>query len=151
MRGNSHWLSRKIWADSNLMRAYESQREGMRVSGQMRARLPKQFADTQLYSCCWREALGDLSVLPKNTSQWPRPALWPANRYATMFPPISHNYDWYYLLIDCSKFMRSECLDSKYAYDRRLPISRLVSAVGDSIFFILIQYWIELREAVNTN
>lgn len=32
--------------------------------------------------------------------------------------------------------MRSECLDSKYAYDRRLPISRLVSAVGDSILFL---------------
>ena len=31
--------------------------------------------------------------------------------------------------------MRNECLDSKYAYDRRLPISRLVAAVGDSIFF----------------
>ena len=32
-----------------------------------------------------------------------------------------------------SKFMRNECLNSKYAYNTRLPISRLVSAVGDSI------------------
>ena len=34
-----------------------------------------------------------------------------------------------------SKFMRSECRLSKYVYDRRLPVSRLVSAVGDSIFY----------------
>ncbi|KAJ8315405.1 hypothetical protein KUTeg_007555, partial [Tegillarca granosa] len=30
-----------------------------------------------------------------------------------------------------SNFMRSECLNSRYAYDRPLPISRLVAAVGN--------------------
>ena len=39
-----------------------------------------------------------------------------------------------------SKFMRSECRLSKYVYDRRLPVSRLVSAVGDSIFYWQIQH-----------
>ncbi|KAK2553278.1 Proteasome subunit alpha type-1 [Acropora cervicornis] len=32
-----------------------------------------------------------------------------------------------------SKFMRSECRLSKYVYDRQLPVSRLVSAVGDKM------------------
>lgn len=30
-----------------------------------------------------------------------------------------------------SKFMRTECLNSRYAYDMPLPVSRLVSAVGN--------------------
>lgn len=30
-----------------------------------------------------------------------------------------------------SKFMRSECLNSKYAYDTPLPVSRLVSMIGN--------------------
>lgn len=33
----------------------------------------------------------------------------------------------------CSKFMRTECLNSRYVYNRPFPISRLVSAVGNSI------------------
>ncbi|XP_062520355.1 proteasome subunit alpha type-1-like [Corticium candelabrum] len=32
-----------------------------------------------------------------------------------------------------SKFMRTECLNSKYAYNRRLPVSRLVDAVGNKM------------------
>ena len=32
-----------------------------------------------------------------------------------------------------SKFMRTECLNSRYVFDMPLPLSRLVSAVGDSI------------------
>ncbi|EDO36630.1 predicted protein, partial [Nematostella vectensis] len=32
-----------------------------------------------------------------------------------------------------SKFMRNECLNSKYAYDTMLPITRLVSSVGDKM------------------
>ncbi|KAK3701791.1 hypothetical protein QZH41_009802, partial [Actinostola sp. cb2023] len=32
-----------------------------------------------------------------------------------------------------SKFMRNECLNSKYAYNTRLPVSRLVAAVGDKM------------------
>ena len=32
-----------------------------------------------------------------------------------------------------SKFMRTECLNSRYVYDRPFPVSRLVSAVGNSI------------------
>lgn len=35
-----------------------------------------------------------------------------------------------------SNFMRSECLNSRYAYDSPLPVSRLVSAVGNSILWI---------------
>ena len=31
------------------------------------------------------------------------------------------------------KFMRTECLNSRYVFDLPLPISRLVSSVGDSI------------------
>lgn len=32
-----------------------------------------------------------------------------------------------------SKFMRSECLNSKYAYDTPLPVSRLVSSISDKM------------------
>lgn len=32
-----------------------------------------------------------------------------------------------------SKFMRTECLNSRYVYDRPFPISRLVSAVGNKM------------------
>ena len=32
-----------------------------------------------------------------------------------------------------SKFMRTECLNSRFVFDTPLPISRLVEAVGDSI------------------
>jgi len=35
----------------------------------------------------------------------------------------------------CSKFMRVECYNSRYAYDTALPVSRLVSMVGNSIHF----------------
>ena len=40
-------------------------------------RFPQQFAGTHLYSPGWREALRELSVLPKNTTQCPRPGLEP--------------------------------------------------------------------------
>lgn len=42
-----------------------------------------------------------------------------------------------------SNFMRSECLNSRYAYDSPLPVSRLVSAVGNSI--LLIQKNLNIR------
>ncbi len=32
------------------------------------------------------------------------------------------------------RFMRTECLNSRYVFDRPMPVSRLVGAVGDSIF-----------------
>ena len=31
-----------------------------------------------------------------------------------------------------SRFMRNECLNSRYAFDSALPISRLVSLIGNS-------------------
>lgn len=34
-----------------------------------------------------------------------------------------------------SKFMRSECLSNRYAHDTPLPISRLVTLLGNSILF----------------
>ena len=39
-----------------------------------------------------------------------------------------------------SKFMRSECLNSKYAYDTPLPIARLVGAISDSILMYTVPY-----------
>ena len=33
----------------------------------------------------------------------------------------------------CSKFMRTECLNSKFLYEEPLPMSRLLAAVGSSI------------------
>lgn len=35
-----------------------------------------------------------------------------------------------------SNFMRQECLDSRFVFDRPLPVSRLVSLIGSSILFI---------------
>ena len=32
--------------------------------------------------------------------------------------------------------MRQECLDSRFVFDRPLPVSRLVSLIGSSILFI---------------
>lgn len=43
------------------------------------------------------------------------------------------NFFIFYLFFIFSKFMRTECLNSKYAYDTPLPVSRLVSAISDSI------------------
>ena len=40
---------------------------------------------------------------------------------------------WRKFLLFCSKFMRTECLNSRFVFDTPLPISRLVEAVGDSI------------------
>ena len=37
------------------------------------------------------------------------------------------------ILCFLSNFMRTECLSSRYVFDMALPLSRLVSAVGDSI------------------
>uniref|UniRef100_A0A2K5CVM2 Proteasome subunit alpha type n=1 Tax=Aotus nancymaae TaxID=37293 RepID=A0A2K5CVM2_AOTNA len=34
-------------------------------------------------------------------------------------------------------FMRQECLDSRFVFDRPLPVSRLVSLIGSSILFML--------------
>lgn len=34
-------------------------------------------------------------------------------------------------------FMRTECLNSRYAFNVPLPVSRLVSAVGDSILYVM--------------
>jgi hypothetical protein len=36
-----------------------------------------------------------------------------------------------------SNFMRQECLDSRFVFDRPLPVSRLVSLIGSSILFML--------------
>ena len=38
------------------------------------------------------------------------------------------------------KFMRTECLNSRYVFENPLPVSRLVAAVGDSIH-PLIMLW----------
>ena len=38
-----------------------------------------------------------------------------------------------HVVVLCSKFMRTECLNSRFMFDIAMPISRLVSAVGDSI------------------
>jgi 20S proteasome subunit alpha 6 len=35
-----------------------------------------------------------------------------------------------------SKFMRTECLNSKYVFDTPLPTARLVAAVGDSMWML---------------
>ena len=35
------------------------------------------------------------------------------------------------LLLCCSRFMRNECLSSRYVYERAMPISRLVGLVGN--------------------
>jgi len=40
------------------------------------------------------------------------------------------------VLCCCSKFMRVECYNSRYAYDTALPVSRLVSMVGNSILWL---------------
>nr|KAF6324884.1 hypothetical protein mMyoMyo1_008335 [Myotis myotis] len=34
-------------------------------------------------------------------------------------------------------FMRQECLDSRFVFDRPLPVSRLVSLIGSSILFMI--------------
>lgn len=39
-----------------------------------------------------------------------------------------------------SNFMRSECLNSRYAYDQALPVSRLVSAVGSKSQILTQRY-----------
>lgn len=39
-----------------------------------------------------------------------------------------------------SNFMRSECLNSRYAYDQALPVSRLVSAVGNKSQILTQRY-----------
>ena len=41
-------------------------------------------------------------------------------------------------MFDCnfSNYMRSECLNSRYAYDQPFPVSRLVANVGNSILVI---------------
>jgi len=36
------------------------------------------------------------------------------------------------------KFMRTECLNSRFVFDTPLPISRLVAAVGDSILQVVV-------------
>lgn len=36
-----------------------------------------------------------------------------------------------------SKFMRTECLNSRYVFDMALPVSRLVTSIGDSILFAM--------------
>jgi 20S proteasome subunit alpha 6 len=36
-----------------------------------------------------------------------------------------------------SKFMRTECLNSKYVFDTPLPTARLVAAVGDSMWMLV--------------
>jgi len=41
-------------------------------------------------------------------------------------------------LLFCSKFMRTECLNSRFVFDTPLPISRLVAAVGDSILQVVV-------------
>lgn len=37
-----------------------------------------------------------------------------------------------------SNFMRQECLDSRFVFDRPLPVSRLVSLIGSSILFFFL-------------
>eukprot|EP00058_Branchiostoma_floridae_P003844 XP_002589332.1 hypothetical protein BRAFLDRAFT_77784 [Branchiostoma floridae] len=37
-----------------------------------------------------------------------------------------------------SKFMRTECLNSRYAYESPLPVSRLVSTLGNSILYLVL-------------
>ncbi|XP_060571500.1 proteasome subunit alpha type-1-like [Ruditapes philippinarum] len=39
-----------------------------------------------------------------------------------------------------SNFMRSECMNSRYAYDQALPISRLVSAIGNKSQILTQRY-----------
>ena len=53
---------------------------------------PSTFAGTPICTPGWREALWEKSVLPKNTTQWPRPGLepWPPSPESstlTMRPP----------------------------------------------------------------
>ncbi len=38
-----------------------------------------------------------------------------------------------------SRFMRNECLNNKYAYDSPMPVSRLVSLIGNSNFYFSIR------------
>ena len=42
-----------------------------------------------------------------------------------------------FLLLFFSKFMRTECMNSRYAYDKPLPVSRLVNMVANSILLKL--------------
>ncbi|KAK2141807.1 hypothetical protein LSH36_1037g00075 [Paralvinella palmiformis] len=37
------------------------------------------------------------------------------------------------MLFFSSKYMRTECLNSRYAYDQPLPVAKLVSLIGSSI------------------
>ena len=37
-----------------------------------------------------------------------------------------------------SKFMRTECLNSRYAFDVPLPVSRLVAMIGNSILSVTV-------------
>lgn len=52
-----------------------------------------------------------------------------------------HRFDFFFLLLffsvfPSSNFMRQECLDSRFVFDRPLPVSRLVSLIGSSILFL---------------
>lgn len=40
---------------------------------------------------------------------------------------------WLSMLFFSSKYMRTECLNSRYAYDQPLPVAKLVSLIGSSI------------------
>lgn len=37
-----------------------------------------------------------------------------------------------------SRFMRNECLNSKYAFNAPMPVSRLVSLIGSSMFSLIL-------------
>jgi hypothetical protein len=50
-----------------------------------------------------------------------------------------------------SRFMRTECLSSRWAFDEPLPVSRLVDAVGDSESFpcTCVLPWARLTPALS--
>jgi 20S proteasome subunit alpha 6 len=39
-----------------------------------------------------------------------------------------------------SRFMRNECLNNKYAYDSPMPVSRLVSSIGNSMELFVVLF-----------
>ena len=56
------------------------------------------------------------------------------NKLVTLL--VNSSYDEFSFLSHFSNFMRSECLNSRYAYEQPLPVSRLVAAVGNSILLV---------------